>query len=162
MPDLNIGMQVEGMFKLQHLHRRLREVGNKDLQRELTTQIRDAGRPVLEDVKRAALAIPAKTSRTSSRKRRGLRRQLAAATQLSIRKDGVRFWVSSARMDPDKISLPRNMDKPKGWRHPVFGDRQTWVHQTGHPWFKSTIEHHAEDFRQACVDAIDRIAKELG
>lgn len=54
-------------------------------------------------------------------------------------KASLAFRVSAGQLPPSQRKLPRRWDAKGGWRHPVFGNREVWVHQTGHPYFRSTI-----------------------
>ncbi len=43
----------------------------------------------------------------------------------------------------------------KRFRHPVFGDRSTWVEQAGRPYFGEVITDRRNELAQAIVDALD-------
>lgn len=43
----------------------------------------------------------------------------------------------------------------KQFRHPVFGDRSTWVTQAGRPYFGQVITQRREALAQAVIDALD-------
>lgn len=54
-------------------------------------------------------------------------------------KASLAFRVRAGQLPPSQRKLPRRWDSPAGWRHPVFGNRDIWVAQKGHPYFRSTI-----------------------
>lgn len=189
MGDLaRISISTKGAEEFRALSRRLRQAGRKDLRKRLRTKINEAGKPVLEEVRVAVRTLPvqggggggtgqrlrfldgrakgkprkpSKAADRARRRRAGLRASIAAATKLQITAKGVRFVVNSARMPADQRTLPRHLDSPKGWRHPVFGDRETWVHQRGKPYFAVTIKKRAPKFRQAILEAMDEIGKDI-
>lgn len=103
----------------------------------------------------------ASTSRTEKSRQRALKRggslreAVARSVKLQITTRGIRIISDSKAMPPDQQTLPRRMDSPKGWRHPVFGNREVWVTEKGKPWFGSTIQKHAPDFRAAVVDVME-------
>jgi hypothetical protein len=73
----------------------------------------------------------------------------------------VRIVVASSRLPADQQSLPRHLDSPKGWRHPVFGNKNNWVHQQGKPYFATTIKRHAPAFRRAVISAMETIRSRI-
>lgn len=152
---LRFVIAVHGADQLGDLSRALKQAGRGDLQKRMRANIRDAARPVLADVKQSARSIPAQPGPPTS----GLRRRMAAATGLRIRRDGVRIAVSETRMGSQR-SLPRNMEK-HSFRHPVFGNRDRWVVQAGHPWFYGTVRRHETSLRRAVLAAVSDTADEL-
>lgn len=192
MGDLaRISISTKGAEEFRALSRRLRQAGRKDLRKKLRVQINDAGRPVLDEVRATVRALPVSsghgggttqrlrfldgTAKGKARKagsaavrgrrrRAGLRSSIASATKLQITARGVRFVVNSRRLPVDQRTLPRHLDSPKGWKHPVFGDWHNGrkpVHQRGKPYFATTIKKRAPKFRQAILDAIDEIGKDI-
>lgn len=148
-----VGMGVRGVQDARALQRRLRQAGAFGLQRELTRQLRQAGRPILLELRAAALALPA-----AGPDHTGLRRRIAAATQIAPRAGGVRFWVSDAAMG-DQAGLPQKIHDGAGWWHPVYG-RPPWVHQTtpASPWFVTTVNANEDRLREAVEEAMQIIA----
>jgi hypothetical protein len=168
MPDVPVSVSVDGAQRLKRLSRDLRGAANGDLRRELRRQIRDAGRPVVADVRAAALRVEVESSKgghVDPDKSTGLRRAVAGATGLSVTANGIRIRVSSARLGkthPPKLA--RYLDasfRYKRWRHPVFGNRDVWVEQTGEPFFFATIRKHTATFRKACLDAMEDVAQKI-
>jgi hypothetical protein len=49
--------------------------------------------------------------------------------------------------------MVRAWNRPS-FRHPVYGNRETWVTQTGHPYFESTILQHRVDVQLAILRAL--------
>jgi hypothetical protein len=103
---------------------------------KLRAALRRAATPIVADVRMAALSLPAR-----GRRHTGLRARLAKGV-------GVQAGVgNNARMrfvtkvdNPQEAELPRGEDSgERGWRHPVFGNQNNWVHQRGGSWFRETI-----------------------
>lgn len=95
------------------------------------------------------------------RKPRSLRANIASAAKLQIRAQGIRYIIDSSGLPESQRTLPRHLDSPKGWRHPVFGDRTNWVHQQGKPYFGATISKRSNDFRQAIFAAMEETANKI-
>lgn len=162
---------------------KMRELGialkgaDKTLRLELGAAVRAAANPIVSDVRAAVMGIPvggahggglvARAAFATRRPRagHGLRATIAAATGLRVRTtgkaSGVQIRVNVARLPTDQRKLPRDLDSPSGWRHPVFGDTKTWVAQAGHPYFKVTIARHAPMVRARIETAMDVIALKL-
>lgn len=169
MTDIGqIDMKVDGAYRLRETARKLKEAGAKDLRRNLLREIRKAGKPAVDDVKRAVRAAPSK-GQGEARGRRSLRAAIARATQVTVSttaaNPSIRIRVSAAKFkSAGPATLPKYFDGELGkfarWRHPVFGS-DNWVDQGSHPYFFTTIRHHAGDFRRAIGDAIDDTLDEL-
>ncbi|WP_406527386.1 hypothetical protein [Streptomyces sp. I8-5] len=121
----------------------------------LRDALRKAADPIAEDTRRAALALPAR-----GRKHSGLRGRVAAGVRVqpSTAQDiGIRFTTSMA--DPQEAELPRGLDNGiRGWRHPVFGNSDNWVHQRGGSWFRSTIADDRAQVQDALSGVLDEAA----
>ncbi|MEU6674757.1 hypothetical protein [Streptomyces sp. NPDC046925] len=136
----------------------LREV-DRDLPDKLRKAMREAARPAAEDAKRRVKSLP-----VHGRKHTGLRRRVASGVAIQAgagRGLGVR--IVTGMRDPQEASLPRYLDDPRGWRHPVFGQRDVWVTQhTGGSWFRATIAEHrpqmAHELERVLENAAETIA----
>jgi hypothetical protein len=177
-------------LEFRALAKKLRRAGATDLRKSLRQKISAAGGPVVDDVKQAVRDLQvtsshgggtgqrrkhnvgrakasAKTDLAKARKRMerrgaGLRETVAAGVRLQTTAKGVKIIATSDRLPESQKSLPRHLDSDKGWRHPVFGDTNKWVHQRGGPWFAATIKPKAPAFRAACLEAMDEIKDQLG
>lgn len=182
MPPARFSISATGAKEYRELAVKLKKAGRKDLRAKLREKIKAAGNPVLDEAKSAARSVPvtgsrgggtkqrrgfnistASTARKASagRRKAGLRNSIAAAMRLQITAKGVRFVVNSDRLPVSQRRLPRHLDNPKGWRHPVFGDMEEWAHQQGRPYFAVTIKRRAPQFRQAVLTAMEEIRREL-
>ena len=138
--------------KLSALQHRLKAAGAKDLQRELTKALKDAAKPLADAERRAALALP------SAHGDGTLRRQLAAGVAVSVtktdRNPGVRVR--------DRAKLAKATQARRGWRHPVYGHRSTWVTEIlGPGWFTDTANRHRDDVVKKVREAVDRVARKI-
>lgn len=94
----------------------------------------------------------------------GLRETIARAVSGSIstgsRSTGVSVtWKAAAAKMPNKQRyLPKGFNSVKGWRHPVFGNREVWVAQKGMPFFDATIKRHREELEKRVVEGMQKAA----
>jgi hypothetical protein len=155
---------------LKRLAKDFRQASNgKELRKEFTTQVRAVLRPVVDEVKGAYRAGPSQGHEGwgGVRKREpGLRTMLAKVTQMQVRTSGkqagVRLRVSGKRMPSGYRGLPKAVEgQGRPWRHPVFGDRTTWVQQPSRPEFYPVVERHVDDVARAVEAARDEVARKL-
>lgn len=171
-----IDMRVDTANKLSRLARDLREAGHKELRKKLLKELRSAGKPVVKDVRAAVAATPSagvRGGRTAHQGGAGLRATIAKATGMSISTSGnasIRIRVNNKRVEP--ATLPKYLDgelsRFSSWRHKTFGKdefkdgRSAWFPQSSHPYFFTTVKGHRDDFRKACIEAINDTIEELG
>lgn len=96
----------------------------------------------------------------------GLRDSIANATTAAVStsaKSGVNAtWrVRASKMANSQRKLPKYFNRDKGWRHPLFGDKQHWYAQRGVPYFDAVINHHRDDLEKAVIEAMQVVADEL-
>lgn len=115
----------------------------------------------------AAIARAAAKGRKARARRGGygLRAMTAAAIKSKVsysgRKLGARITVDTSKFPASQKSLPRHLDSPKGWRHPVFANRAKWVAQKGEPYFTWPIKRHAGTIRRDVSAAVNAVMRTL-
>lgn len=152
---------------LQAVARSLKkEEGGKALRRDLLRGLREAMEPMRDQAKSNLLSIASAGRSRGAPLRQSVAKQLKAQTRLSGRKTGVRMHVPRNKGMPREFgNAPKALNNPKGWRHPVFGDTDTWTDQTAQPteWFdRATRDKSArEQVRKAVVRAMDDMAARI-
>lgn len=172
-----------GGDQMKALGKAMKEAGDKGLRKNLVVRLKKSAQPILRDLKSEIKTVPITgipgmkrvgTQMVLTRKRRsykaarsrGLRRKIAAGIGLEVRTAGsgagVRFVARTGRLSGKNAkSLPRHIDNPKGWRHPLFGNEQAWYGQRGRPWWWSTIKPHIKIVRREMTAALDDTAAEI-
>jgi hypothetical protein len=143
-----VSVEIRGAEQLAELSRRLKEAGNKDLQRELSKGITQAMKPVRP-------ALRASARKTLPRKG-GLNVRVARAKITTRRnRQGVRLQAGGPRSQVDEINQGR-------FRHPVFGDRSEWVTQSVAPgWWDRPTNDLRADVQRELLAAMRRVAAKL-
>lgn len=177
-------VQAEGGRELKELNRRMKNAGDgKALKRRLRQEIKDAGDPVVQDLRAAVRRVNVTSSQGGTARpdrSTGLRRRVARATGLSITTSGIRIRVSPKKVSRGQSAtgksygdtLPKYLDASVGrydrWRHPVFfpgsiseAPSRRVVQQEGQPWFFPTITKHRSDFRSAVFAAMEDINDQI-
>lgn len=94
-----------------------------------------------------------------------LRESIASASGSSVsageKKVELAFKVRASQLPPSQRKLPRRWDQENGWRHPVFGNRNVWVSQRGHPYFRSTVYRSKDQLKGAVLDAMDVAGRKI-
>lgn len=168
MPRAGVDLSVKGAEQFRDLSKALRKAGRGDLKRNLTRNIRRAGRPVEADLRAAVMSVQVSSSKGGTARpdtSTGLRARTARAIGTSVTQNGIRLRVNEKKVGPYGRSLPRYLDgsiaKYSRWRHPVFGRPTAWAEQSGSAWFFSTIRSRVGTFRRAVLDAMDDTTREL-
>ena len=141
---------IKGGDELYAVAKRLRGA-DKVIRKELLQGIRTAAKPITAAVKASALSqLPQRGGLAALIGRSSVRVQ----TKTAARTAGVRIVATN----------PKNiygMDKGR-LRHPVFGDRGTWVEQSiPAGWFTDPIEKAADGLRLQVAEAIERAANRI-
>jgi hypothetical protein len=98
-------------------------------------------------------------------KARSLRESIAGASGSAVsagaRKVELAFKVRASQLPASQRKLPRRWDQENGWRHPVFGNRNVWVTQRGHPYFRKTIFRSRDEVTSGVVTAMSTAAERI-
>lgn len=139
------------------LANQFKQAGRGDLRRMLLARIRTAGEPTVKAVQaRARATLP----------RRGGFAELVAANvgvRSSLASSGASVRIRRNKRTPTDRTLV-GIDSTGSWRHPVYGDRDTWVEQTASGaagYFTRTIDGRAPAFRSAVLQAMDDVTARL-
>ncbi len=175
-------IQTFGEAEFRALGRRLAKTAeSKALRRNLTKSLRSTMDPAVQATKQAVMnvqshgvsgggtrrrtEIHAQRRKRSARGGHGLRASIARGVRSRVKYTGntvgLRIYVDPATLPASQRKLPRYLDSDKGWRHPVFGNREVWVRQTGQPWFRSTLRQYTPRLRNAVAAAAAETMKEL-
>jgi hypothetical protein len=141
----------------------------KRLRAELILELKDAARPHVPRVQSAWRSAPAFAGRRSRGRRAqpDLRELLAQATWLQARLTGKEAGVrvrSDGRKMPDQMkALPGYAEgiRRRPWRHPVYGDRETWRTQQPFPRFYDAVQPDELAARRQVVAAVDKVFDQI-
>lgn len=143
---------------LKLLARRMaREGDGKALRQDLVRQLKDAAEIVSNDIRQGVTATPSKGHKGAS-----LRAAIARSVYTQVRTGGytagVRITTRQGKFVRGFTSAPERYDSPKGWRHPVYGHRDRWARNEGHPfWNKAAAKNH-DVAREKCLKAMEDMA----
>lgn len=144
-------VRITGAEEFARLSVRLK-AADKEINREFSSALTRATKPVKADAKKSALAILPKSGGLAAR---------VASSRLSVRRStggksiGIRITAGSGKQQLDRID--------KGVvKHPVFGNRKAWVSQSVAPgWFTRPMLNSATHVRREMSKAMDDVARKL-
>lgn len=148
-------LETDGTEDFRVAIRELRRA-NRDLPNEFLKSVREVARGVRDLAKVRALEEPSRGVGHT-----GLRASVSRGVKIINIDNGIRI-LTEAR-ERDEAIIPRGMDNDKGWRHPVFGNRNNWVRQRSgeNSWFMDSMQQAERPLTLRLVrnlnDAADRI-----
>lgn len=133
---------------------RLRQV-DKKLPARLRKELRKAAVPAMKRAKAEARALKVEGVRGGTSRHPHRARQLRRAVARGVRiqastggKRGAGLRIVTTMPTSKEAMLPRGLDRGgKGFRHPLFGDRGTWVVQPGGSWFRRPVAQEMPEVR---------------
>lgn len=90
----------------------------------------------------------------------GLREKVAAGVQV-IDTPGGGVRVVTEMPTPSEGIIPRGLDRLKGWRHPLFGDKSHWYSNPGYDWFLSTFERGKSHMKGDLTKVLEKGLKDV-
>lgn len=176
MARARLGARGQSSAALRDLNRHLKAAGRVDLAKNMRKQIKQAGDPVVQEIRAAALAVKVQSPRDGQgtpKRSTGLRKRVAAATGISQTQKGIRIRVSETKFGPYGVTLPRYLDgslsprwarwrSPSFWKGPISTAPPSRIKQMrGQPYFLNTINRHKDDFRRAVDQAAQDALREM-
>lgn len=183
--------EVKGTREFRLTAAKLKAAGNgKTLTQEMSKRMRTAAQPAVDDAQDNVKSIDSKAggrgggsqarreftlsrSRTQNERAkkqtaagRGLRATIARAVRTTAKASGksasVRVEVNTKLLPEDQRELPWWINAG-AWRHPVFGNRETWVQQTVTPkgWFDRSMRKNGGKVRDGAVKVIGDINRKI-
>lgn len=147
---------------LQSLARALSaEADGKKLRRELAKKLREALEPAKQDI-RAELMGMGVRRHGNPPLRTNVLKNMKAQARLSGRRTGARISIKKTPDIRGFANAPKRLNRKKGWRHPVFGDREHWVAQIGKPeYFDRPLHENRDQYRKAVLAAMEEMAQRI-
>lgn len=117
--------------------------------------------------KRAQVVISGYKAREDAgrRRSRGMRKALSRATTSSLTSSPtsatLRVVTAQRRMPSGMGPMVKAYNTRLMFRHPVFGDRDTWVYQGGTAYFTEAMREQRAPMERRLAEAMEQVAREL-
>lgn len=164
---MGVTVRITSPEQLRALVAQLRDADRNEIGRQLRDALREEAEYAADSARDAVRGLRitgdgAKRPRPPQEHRvHALRENVAASTSAQSRPRGVEILVNSADMPESQRTLPGHLESEKGWRHPVFGNRDRWAAERGGPWFYPSIRRHESRIRNRLDKAMDEAAARL-
>jgi hypothetical protein len=150
--DKAVDLVVHGGEQLEKVARRLKEIGDKELRKELFSGIQRAAKP---------MKLAAQQAARSKLPRRGGLNEWVASSKFTVSVRSGKFpaaRVTGKKSGHDLAALNRGR-----LRHPLYGDRGHWyTQQIDANWFSDAMAAQAPAVREEIVAILDDIARRIG
>ncbi|MFG3323720.1 hypothetical protein ACGF3J_37315 [Streptomyces sp. NPDC048171] len=149
---------------LRNISRALRaEEDGKELRKELTRNMREALKPGAAQAKSAIMSMASTTPHSGPALKTSIARKIRPEVRISGKFPGAKIKAFKTKNLRDFPNAPKRTNRASGWRHPVYGNREVWVQQTGKVgWFDRAFEgqdaHYERQVQFALADMVNRIA----
>lgn len=129
---------------------------NDEIPRDLRDTIEDDAEALAKVARSRVLGLPTPSNSGHT----GLRAKVAAGVHVERQGNGgVRVQTSMPTRSEGII--PRGLDRPKGWRHPLFGDKNHWFSNPGYDWFISTFSNAEDAIERDLTNVLERAARDI-
>lgn len=139
------------------------EDDGKALRRDLAKNMRQALEPAKQEVRAGLMGMSDAGLPTAGPPLRTVvLRNLRVEVRLTGRTTGARLRIKRTPGVRGFTHAPKRLNSRKGWRHPVFGNREVWVQQTGEPeYFDRPTRRHRERYAKAVMDAVHEMSDRI-
>lgn len=156
---LNIGFEGFQDFDkaaadIEYVEREFPNWVHKDLSESMGSIKKNAARRIMEEA-------------THGPKHTGLRASIAAGLKVTPYEgaEGSGFSLTTTVPKPDEGAIPKGFDirlSARGWRHPVFGNKNKWVSQRGNiSWFSDSVKEETPVVEQKIQDDVEKAIQRL-
>ncbi|MFB7866999.1 hypothetical protein [Streptomyces sp. NPDC056069] len=156
-------LRLETHEGLMALTRAIRaEADGKELRKELAKNMREALKPAAGEAKSKIMAMSAAGPGTSPALRSSIARKIRPEVKLGGRWTGARVKAFKTKNVRGFANAPKRTNRPRGWRHLVYGRADSWVTQYGKThWFDNAMEGIEPNAKAAVLDAMEDMARRL-
>ncbi|WP_432112869.1 hypothetical protein [Streptomyces sp. S1] len=139
-------------------------VVENELPRWLEAEMDDALDPVVQRVRAAAMRVDVQGGPAGHTGLRGRVSSGVGVRKGVSTKSTAYFRIYTEMNKNPERPIPRGMDAAKGWRHPLFGNRDRWYQSrpVRPGWFTDTIGDSGDEIENRLARALDFAINRLG
>jgi hypothetical protein len=139
------------------------EEDGKQLRKELTRGMRDALKPGATAAKSAIMSMASSTPHGGPALKSGIARRIRPEVRITGKFPGAKIKAFKTPNIRGFANAAKRTNRASGWRHPVYGNREVWIHQQGPlKWFDRAFEGEEGRYQRAVqfalADMVNRIA----
>ena len=139
------------------------EEDGKELRKELTKNMREALKPGAARAKSSIMSMASSTPHNGPALKTSIARKIRPEVRITGKFPGAKIKAFKTKNLRNFPNAPKRTNRASGWRHPVFGNTEIWVQQTGKvKWFDRAFEgeqaHYKRQVQLALAEMVNRIA----
>ncbi|MEU9643596.1 hypothetical protein [Streptomyces sp. NPDC048188] len=159
----SLGLELTSS-NLRNISNALRaEEDGKELRKELTKNMREALKPGAARAKSSIMSMASTTPHDGPALKTSIARKIRPEVRITGKFPGAKIKAFKTKNLRNFPNAPKRTNRASGWRHPVYGNREVWVQQTGKvKWFDRAFEgeqaHYKRQVQFALAAMVNRIA----
>lgn len=131
------------------------EEDGKELRKELTRNMREALKPGAARAKAGIMSMSSSTPHGGPALKSSIARKIRPEVRISGKFPGAKIKAFKTKNLRNFPNAPKRTNRAGGWRHPVYGNRDVWVQQTGKvKWFDRSFEGERGTYEHAVKSAL--------
>ncbi|MCO4699306.1 hypothetical protein LRR80_05400 [Streptomyces sp. RO-S4] len=139
------------------------EEDGKELRKELTKNMREALKPGAARAKSSIMSLASTTPHDGPALKTSIARKIRPEVRITGKFPGAKIKAFKTKNLRNFPNAPKRTNRASGWRHPVYGNREIWVQQTGKVrWFDRAFDgeqaHYKRQVQLAVAEMVNRIA----
>lgn len=159
--SLNLQLTPQNLRNISNALRA--EEDGKALRKELTRNMREALKPGAVQAKSNIMSMGSATPHGGPALKSSIARKIRPEVRISGRFPGAKIKAFKTPNVRGFANAAKRTNRASGWRHPLFGNREVWVQQTGKvKWFDHAFEGRRNSYehavKSALADMVNRIA----
>lgn len=137
------------------------EEDGKQLRKELAANMREALKPGAEQAKSSVMGMVSVRGAQPAL-RTAIAKKIRPEVKLGGRWSGARVKAFKTKNIRGFANAPKRTNRASGWRHPVYGNRDVWVHQRGKlEWFDRAFRGREGLYKAAVEQAMEDMARRI-
>ncbi|MDX3047555.1 hypothetical protein PV378_13735 [Streptomyces scabiei] len=138
------------------------EEDGKELRKELTRNMREALKPGAAQAKSNIMSMASATPHGGPALKSSIGRKIRPEVRISGKFPGAKIKAFKTPNVRGFANAAKRTNRASGWRHPVYGNREVWIQQTGKVrWFDRAFEGQRNSYehavKSALADMVNRI-----
>lgn len=143
------------------------EEDGKELRKELTRNMREALKPGAVQAKSNIMSMASATPHGGPALKSSIARRIRPEVRISGKFPGAKIKAFKTPNLRGFANAAKRTNRASGWRHPVYGNREVWIQQTGKvKWFDHAFEGRRNQYehavKSALADMVNRISSRSG
>jgi len=158
--SLNLQLTPQNLRNISNALRA--EEDGKALRKELTRNMREALKPGAVDAKAGIMSMSSVLPHAGPALRSTIARRIRPEARISGKFPGAKVKAFKTPNIRGFANAAKRTNRAGGWRHPLFGNREVWVQQSGKvKWFDRAFEGQRSNYEHAVKSALAQMVNRI-